>query len=662
MKRQFGVILILIMTVTAFSQSGYWVGTPPGPGWWLMAERLEPYEQGSFTYTPILLSGGVPMGELIQFGVPNMAGGAPDARYFLFSGNYTIDTLVHDGETVYFKFATFNWPGGIITPRDLTRPNRFAHLYSFICGCYDYTEDPFPPDSARMADGYGFWQKEYPPPPSYPYWHGYLRYVCHAHPCIVHPCPDAGGVDYKEDFVFTDSLYNQLPDDALLSGTSRLYFRANRTEDLSGSYVKLYLETDPENDTTVQLTYYGNDTWRGSFENSKVLGLRSFDKLVGKYYVVWGDTLEQFHDSTYVYVGLPRVGTSVDTVIIRTDSMLISEDFNAGLYFEDDYSGNAISAHTRIDSAGYRYSSFWVANSNLPDTNDHQRYERDYPSGSAYLWWDDSTYGAAVTFWRDSLYVVGGSLTVASVGAMSPIPNIDNGFTATTDTVINDTSRATKLIIVDQDPSNTLFSDTLRTDRIRAVAWQEYAGSADPAHCHEGNSYNPRWNHYWDTFVGSHGDTCVDTRHPCENRWGLDTGIMQLYRTTWETVFDSTGHQGEYPQTFTVCRWDSLTWNWQLNIDNGSWIMTDAMPHKMTESQQLFPDSCSYADCDSVPSEPNKEDLTTYGFHAGEGNMRRLRDRITWNTYIFNPPTPLDEDYADYVKLVRRYKYRGDLW
>jgi hypothetical protein len=260
----------------------------------------------------------------------------------------------------------------------------------------------------------------------------------------------------------------------------------------------------------------------------------------------------------------------------------------------------------------------------------------------------------------DSLSVVGGSLTVAGVGAMSPIPNIDNRFTATTDTVINDTSRATKVIMVDQDPLNQSFIDSLASDIIRAIAWVEYAGSNDHSHCDD--PYNAQWNNYWDTFVGSQGDTCLDTRFPCENRWGLDTGIMQLYRTTWETVFDSSGHQGEYPQTFTVCRWDSLAWNWQLNIDNGSWIMTDAMPHKMTRSQKMFPDSCSFADCDSVPTQPNKEDLSTYGFHAGEGNMRRLIDEVTWNTYIFNPPTPLDADYADYVKLVRRYKYRGDLW
>ncbi len=285
------------------------------------------------------------------------------------------------------------------------------------------------------------------------------------------------------------------------------------------------------------------------------------------------------------------------------------------------------------------------------------------PSDSTWLWWNDSTYAAATTFWRDSLYVVGGSLTVAGVGAMSPIPNIDNRFTATTDTVINDTNRATKLIIVDRDPSNALLSDTLRTDRIRAVAWQEYAGSSDPAHCHEGIwSYNPQWNHYWDNFVYSQGDTCLDTRLPCENRIGTDTGIMQIFRTTWETTFDSTEHQGEYPQTFTVCQWDSLAWNWQLNINNGSWIMTDALPRKLGPSQELFPDSCSYLVCDSVPSVANREDLTTYGYHAGEGNMRRLKDQVAWDKYIFDPPTPIDTDRANYVKWVRRFKYRGNLW
>ncbi len=103
--------------------------------------------------------------------------------------------------------------------------------------------------------------------------------------------------------------------------------------------------------------------------------------MIGKCYVVWNDTLEQFLDSAYVYVGIPKIATSTDTVIIRTDSMKIADDFIASLYFEDDFSGNPISASGRIDSSGYRYSSFWVANSNRPPAS-QQRYERDYPSDS----------------------------------------------------------------------------------------------------------------------------------------------------------------------------------------------------------------------------------------------------------------------------------------
>ena len=163
----------------------------------------------------------------------------------------------------------------------------------------------------------------------------------------------------------------------------------------------------------------------------------------------------------------------------------------------------------------------------------HQRYYRNYPTDSTYLWWNDTTNNAAVTFWRDSLYVVGGSLSVKCIGALAPIDNINNKFKVTTDSLINDTLRATKLILVDKDPANSLFEDTLRTDRIRAVAWQEYAGSADPVHCHEGTRYNNRWNHYWDMFVNSQGDTCRDTRYPCENASGpyaTDTGVMQIFR------------------------------------------------------------------------------------------------------------------------------------
>ncbi len=550
------------------------------------------------------------LSELNEYQLFDMASGTIDARYFFFSGTYTVDTVVIDGRTVYYNSPTFNWPAEIVTRADLIPSfrNKVAYTYSFICGCYDYEEDPVPPDSARLADGIGYLHKIYPPSPGWSYWAGYNNYLTHAHPCIVYPCPGGGGVDYKRAFVFTDSPYNELPDDVLLSGASRLYFKGYHSGGLSGSYVKLYLETDPANDITVQLTYDGDEAWRGSIENSKVLGLKSFNKVIGLYQEIRQDNTDWFLDSAYVYVGLPRIATSVDTVIIRTDSMKISDDFIAALYFEDDYSGNKISAHTRIDSAGYRYSSFWVANSNRPPVS-RQRYERDYPSDSTYLWWDNSTYAAAVTFWRDSLYVVGGSLSVNCVGAMTPIPNIDNSFTATTDTVINDTPRATKLILVNGEAPNLSISHQLADDIVRAMAYQE-----------------SNWHNY-------------SNNYPLEHHIYTMTGMMQISRYWWENVFNGTDDDG-LPDSYFLCKWDSLAWNWTLNVNNGRYIYHDVNFKKMTEKQKTW-DSLYFPQNDYTPDFTNREDLSSYGYHEGWPTMRFVtadnwHERIWEHTYVVN--------------------------
>ncbi len=265
-----------------------------------------------------------------------------------------------------------------------------------------------------------------------------------------------------------------------------------------------------------------------------------------------------------------------------------------------------------------------------------------------------------VTFWRDSLYAVGGSLTVACQGYLSPVENINNCFQIDTDSTLNDSTKIPDLLIlIDRDPPNALFSDSLGTDRNRAIAWAEAAGTLDITHCH--NPYNPLWNHYWDTRI-SGADTCYDTRTPCENAGGTDTGIMQIYRTVWDTVFTTPSSFPQYPAGFTICKRDSLEWNWMICIHNGRWILEDCMPARMKASQQAWPESCSYADCDSVPDMPNQEDLANYGYHAGEGRMRIIDTEKLWKQKIFKPNNLFEIDWANYIKNVRRIKYNGNLW
>jgi hypothetical protein len=137
---------------------------------------------------------------------------------------------------------------------------------------------------------------------------------------------------------------------------------------------------------------------------------------------------------------------------------------------------------------------------------------------------------------------------------------------------------------------------------------------------------------------------------------------MQTYRTavtwSWENHFSTTGHS---PAGYTPAPWDSLAWNWKVCIENGRWIFEEAMPAKMVPQQRAFPDSCSYINCDSVPDIANQEDLANYGYHAGETKMRRITTQLLWNNYI-NNPSKSEADRANYIKWVRRYKYRGNLW
>jgi hypothetical protein len=387
-------------------------------------------------------------------------------------------------------------------------------------------------------------------------------------------------------------------------------------------------------------------------------------------------------DADELTVALPNIFTMVDTtltdtVFIRSDSMKVAKDLKVGLTFVGDNTSMLVdpTADSLVACAGYKYKSRWTATHETRPNHD-STYHRQYPrNDTSYIWWNDSTANCLTTFRRDSLYVVGGKLTILGKGKLKPITDeydsllrIDNSFNITTDSIstINHDSIKTKVILINQDPTNNSFKTKLGTDQARAIAWQEYAGSADLTHCHDGSGsgarYNPHWNHYWDNYIRLNGDTCLETKTPCENAGGSDTGIMQIYRTVWETTFDSSYHDWGYPQTFRVCKWDSLAWNWKICIENGKWIFEQAMPAKMTPDQDLFPDSCSYANCDSVPDIANKEDLANYGYHASEQDMWRIKSQENWNTYINNPITPRDREQANYIKWVRRYKYRGNLW
>jgi hypothetical protein len=549
------------------------------------------------------------------------------------------------------------------------RNDRYEWHHGF-CNC----DCPGSLDSLFISDSFGFWYDD-------PYvdnceWCGYginTGYTVWAHqmmPWYKIPCPPAGPMPPKpgpDPVSFTDSLWNPLDDGAVLCGDSKLYVKATVSEGVEALELTFYLESSPDSTIDVEMegTPPGSGIFHATLENSRILGLKSYNTVIAKTTWPGPDTTTWGRDN--VDVALPVVEMALlpgiptiynDTIFIDHETMMLQSDIGIRLRLRHDGSGNEISPDGLVDSAGYKYKSRWTANANLPPSQ-QKKYFRHYPADDSYLWWDGARGNCQVDIFRWNLYAVGGELTLEAIGALNPVPNINNSFHEVTDSIApNDDSIRTKKILIDSDPPNFSFSQYLETDQSRAIAWQEYAGSADPAHCH--NPYNPQWNHYWDDRING-ADTCPDSKTPCENRWGLDTGVMQIWRTTWEGTIEGSV-AGHYPAVRHQAKWDSLAWSWKVNIEDGRWIFEEAMPYVMTSQQKQFPDSCSYADCDSVPDIANQVDLATYGYHAGEGNMQRITTQKLWNGYINNPTDSTEIERASYVKWVRRYKYRGNLW
>ena len=664
-------LLLFFMLLTIAAQAQNWPPPPEGNRY----IGIQKFSAGQLEEFIVETRGGVPTGELDELSLASMVSGEPGRAYYSFDGEEFYDSLYH------IPGIEFTLPPGIFTEDYLyTARNKFRIVYSYhstLCSC-DCIEGGL--DTLLNAVGFGFWWLNPLGPPSF--WginEGYNVYSTWLNIWRKIPCPPAPPWYGKDPLYFTDADFNSLPDKAVVSGQSPLYLKAHTSTPVTQLQVTLRVDSPGAVDHLYNMENAGNNDWHLQAPPACSLGLKSFSTVKAFTHHPYTDST---WDSDELTVALPKIFTMVDstltdTVFIRSDSMKIAGDVKVGLAFIGDNTSMQVdptSNDSLVACAGYKYKSRWIANENLADTL-QKTYYRQYPRDSlTYLWWNDTTAKCLTTFKRDSLYVVGGKLTILGKGLLKEIIdgdsiyNIDNSFKVTTDTfnTANQDTFRTKLILIDKDPTNNEFKTKLGTDQARAIAWQEYAGSADVDHCHDGTGnnaiYNPHWNHYWDTFILATGDTCPDSKVPCENHWGLDTGIMQIYRSTWENTFDTTGHHTDYPYTFIIGNWDSLAWNWKINIDNGKWIFQEAMPHKFTKSQKEYPDSCSYANCDSVPDIANKEDLANYGYHAGEFNMRRITSQDLWKDYINTPTDTLEIERANYIKMVRRYKYRGNLW
>jgi len=123
-----------------------------------------------------------------------------------------------------------------------------------------------------------------------------------------------------------------------------------------------------------------------------------------------------------------------------------------------------------------------------------------------------------------------------------------------------------------------------------------------------------------------------------------------MLRGTWERVFRGSAFIGEPPGYF-ACKWDSLAWNWKINVFNGKYVHQKSMFYRINNPKypQNAWDSLYFPSSDYTPDIPNKEDLATYGFKEGVSLMLLVKDSTAWNATIKENP---------YINNVRRYKDR----
>jgi hypothetical protein len=196
-------------------------------------------------------------------------------------------------------------------------------------------------------------------------------------------------------------------------------------------------------------------------------------------------------------------------------------------------------------------------------------------------------------------------------------------------------------IVSDEDPSYSELIAELGSDIMRAIAW--YEGACSQTYTGHSVAF-PKYSNYW-----SDASKC-----PCENGSSTATGIMQMLRTKWQYQFlgdsDATPYDIINGDTF-FCSWDSVAWNWKVNIHKGNYIYFQYLTGHLKPEQLAFPESCSYSECGDTPLKKNKIDLRFYGYHHGRTAMRKILDDIKWAEEV--------EDDV-YTNIVRTNYYKKE--
>lgn len=659
------LIALVVFMVASNIYAFPWINDPPPYQHVVKIDDLPPIN-GDF---PFIVTAKTQQQELNYYGVMDITTQELYNSYHILSGS---------GESR--DDARLLLPPGWIEPEDLWGASyKYRHLYYYSPGCTDMFYPIYAglPDSEYFAAGFGHVQPGYYM--GIPMFVGYCVAVKIIDYIFRGLCLTGGsGPSLKSYAYFTDSTYSKLPDTVLISGDSPLYFKAQLLHQADSARATLWLSHTPESSVSVSMTKVESTyQWIGHIDNSRLLGLKSYAKALLRVNCTGFDStdIDSCRDTVIVCLPKPDVKgmrwpadtTWRDTVFINHDSMKVAGDVPVFLVCKDDATGKEMNLKEKIDSVGYRYRSMWRSNTSQTDTMLWRRYPRIYPRDSSYVKWTNAyptnPKTGLIKLINDSLYAIGGKLTIEARGALAHVDNINNVFKVNSDSITPQGDTIRHQILIDADPSNAEFIDSLGNDTVRAIAWKEWAGyGAHPWR----NKYRPQYNHYWDTFTVN-GYTCPrDTFlfKPIESTTGSNTatGIMQILRTVWEGQFNGTHEDGPV-DIFNghpfFCSWDSVAWNWKIFVHKGAYIINKYLPNKINLDtiQRTFPDSCPFAECDTFPSKKNKTDLIALGYNQGFPFMYRVKNDSLWGVYISRTKSPVP-DYCTYVQEVRKYFYR----
>jgi hypothetical protein len=642
MKRYFPIFMLLLV---ANAQAQFWPNFEYR-GQWVRVKEVPSNEPDTYNWE---VSGGVSYQELFGLGLSDMGDhNNNNYGYYQFNGEAELEPQTH-----ILSFV-INWPPGIlenVPPTYIPERTKFItsmSMQSGFCNC-DCPGGEI--DTIFPVDGFGFCLEDSFAPPNL--WGINAGYVVYAHHSLIWrkpPCPPSPMFWKGEDPIyFADSNYAAIPNGTILSGYAPLYLKATTTPNPQSLHVLVYNTISPQDSIGKEMILDSTlDIWTAKIDSDDVakLKVKSYGNITAKTsYYGYSDTSRAFVDLVKPKVFMMVDSTETDTVFINSETMKVAKDVTVGLSLTRDAGNVPVNAKNVIDTVGYKYKSRWISAAICSDTSVHpDTMFREYPlSPQSYFNWNHSADSCKIIFNRDSLYAVGGKLTIECRGKVKRDSTwaLNTKFKIVTDSILANPidSLKKKLILINGDPANTLFSDSLKKDRIRAIAWNEGAGTLpEVGHPH---SRFP-WNHYW-----------FDTFTPCENGGSSATGIMQIVRKWWQAKLDSLPY---VPDTgYVSAKWDSMAWNWQICIKYGIFIHDVYYPNRYYKEQKMFPDSCSFDSCGLFTKYKNKEDLNTYAYHTNLAKMHNILDDIDWQTYISDSLTISADNI--YVRKVRQYTY-----